>query len=53
MRVYGETAIVVVKAHLKGTFRGTPFAGFYRYLRAWLFQDERWQVVAGNVSVVA
>ena len=41
MRVYGETAIVVVKAHLKGTFQGTPFAGFYRYLRVWLFQDER------------
>ncbi len=52
-RMYGETAIVVVKAHLKGTFQGTPFAGFYRYLRVWLFQEERWQVVAGNVSVVA
>jgi hypothetical protein len=32
-RFYGETAIVVVKAHLLGTFQGTPFAGFYRYLR--------------------
>ena len=53
MRVYGEIAIVVVKAHLKGTFQGTSFAGFSRYLRVWLFQDEHWQVVAGNVSVVA
>lgn len=40
-RFYGETAIVVVKAHLKGTFQGTPFAGFYRYLRVWLFLKER------------
>ena len=52
-RLYGETAIVVVKAHLKGAFQGTPFDGFYRYLRVWLFQEERWQIVAGNVSVVA
>jgi ketosteroid isomerase-like protein len=53
MRLYGETAIVVVKAHLKGTFQGTPIDSFYRYLRVWLFQEERWQIVAGNVSVVA
>ena len=52
-RLYGETAIVVVKAHLKGIFQGSSFAGFYRYLRVWLFQEERWQAVAGNVSVVA
>ena len=52
-RFYGETAVVAVKAHVKGTFQGTPFAGFYRYLRVWLFQEERWQIVAGNVSVVA
>jgi ketosteroid isomerase-like protein len=51
-RLYGATAIVVVKAHLQGTFQGTPFAGFYRYLRVWLWQEERWQIVAGNVSVI-
>jgi ketosteroid isomerase-like protein len=51
-RFYGETAIVVVKAHLKGTFQGTPIDSFYRYLRVWLFQEGRWQIVAGNVSVV-
>jgi ketosteroid isomerase-like protein len=52
-RFYGEMAIVVVKAHMKGTFQGTPFDGFYRYLRMWLLQDKRWQIVAGNVSLVA
>ena len=52
-RFYGETAIVVVKAHLKGTFQGTPIDSFYRYLRVWLFQEGRWQIVAGNVSVIA
>lgn len=43
-RLYGETAIVTVLTHLKGTSQGTPFAGFYRYLRVWLFQEERWQL---------
>ncbi len=52
-RFYGEMAIAVVKAHMKGTFQGTPFDGFYRYLRIWLFQQGRWQIVAGNVSLVA
>ena len=53
MRLYGQTAIVAVKAHVEGTFQGTAFAGLYRYLRVWHFEDERWQVIAGNVSVVA
>jgi ketosteroid isomerase-like protein len=52
-RLYGETAVVTVKAHVKGIYQGTPSAGFYRYLRVWLFQEERWQVVAGNISVVS
>jgi ketosteroid isomerase-like protein len=53
MRLYGDTAIVTVLAHLKGKFQGTPIDSFYRYLRVWLFQEERWQIAAGNVSVVA
>lgn len=52
-RFYGDTAIVIVKAHMQGTFLGTPFDGFYRYLRVWLFEEGRWQIVAGNVSFVA
>jgi ketosteroid isomerase-like protein len=52
-RLYGETAIVSVLAHLKGTFQGIPIDSFYRYLRVWLFQEERWQIVAGNVSLIA
>lgn len=53
IRLYGETAIATVKAHVKGIYQGTPSAGFYRYLRVWLFQEDRWQVVAGNISVVS
>jgi ketosteroid isomerase-like protein len=52
IRLYGETAIVSVKTHLTLTFHGTPFAGFYRYLRVWHYQEERWQIVAGSISVV-
>lgn len=53
MRLHGETAVVTVKTYVKGTSQGTPFTSFCRYLRVWLFQKEHWQVVAGNVSVVA
>ena len=52
-RFYGETAIVAVLAHLKGTFQGTPLDSLCRYLRVWHFQEERWQIVAGNVSIIA
>lgn len=51
-QLFGETAIVAVKTHLTGTFHGNPFAEYYRYLRVWFFQDERWQIIAGNVSII-
>src|SRR5437868_640125 len=53
MRLYGETAIVVAEAQVKGTFQGSPFACFSRYLHVWLFQEERWQIVVGNVRMGA
>lgn len=53
MHLYGETAVVTVKAHVKGIYQGTPSEDYCRYLRVWLFQDERWQVVAGNVSTAS
>jgi Domain of unknown function (DUF4440) len=53
MRLHEEIAVVTVKAHVKGIYQGTASASFYRYLRVWLFQEERWQVVAGNISVVS
>jgi ketosteroid isomerase-like protein len=53
VRLHGETAIVAAKTQLQGTFLGTPIAGLYRYLRVWSFQAKHWQIIAGNVSIIA
>ena len=46
MQFYGESAIVAVKAHVKVRVQGKPLEAFCRYLRVWLFQDERWQIIS-------
>lgn len=53
MQFYGESAIVAVKAHVKVRVQGKPLEAFCRYLRVWLFQDERWQIISGAVRIIA
>ena len=53
MQFYGESAIVVVKAHVKVRVQGKPLEAFCRYLRVWLFQDERWQIISGAVRIIS
>jgi ketosteroid isomerase-like protein len=50
VQLYGETAIVFVKVHLRGKAQKTPFAGKFQYTRVWLFQEGAWQVVASHCS---
>jgi Protein of unknown function (DUF3225) len=38
---------------MAGTFHGEPFAGPFRYTRAWRDHAGGWRVVAGHVSVIA
>ncbi len=52
IRMYGETAIAVVTVRLRGSYQGTPITSLLRYLRVWIFQDSRWQIVAGNLAEV-
>jgi len=52
VRLYGETAIVVVKVRLGGTYQETAFSGEFRYTRIWLFQKDRWQMIAGHCSEI-
>lgn len=49
IQFYGESAIVAVKAHVQGK----PLEAFCRYLRVWLFQDERWQIISGAVRIIS
>ena len=53
MHFYGENAIVAVKAHVQVRVQGKPLEAFCRYLRVWLFQDERWQIISGAVRIIS
>jgi ketosteroid isomerase-like protein len=53
MQLHGETAVVAVKAHVKAQLQGNPVEALCRYLRVWLFQDERWQILSGGVRILS
>jgi ketosteroid isomerase-like protein len=52
VRIYQPIAIANVKVSLAGSFRGTPFAGDYRYLRIYLNRDDCWQIIGGQVTAI-
>jgi hypothetical protein len=45
IQIFGDTAVVTVKAKLVGNYSGHPFQGMYRYCRTWLFRNQRWQII--------
>ena len=49
---FGTVAVVSVRMEMAGTFKGTPFAGPFRYTRVWREGPGGWRVVAGHVSAV-
>ena len=53
MQLHGETAVVAVKAYVKVQLQGNPVEALCRYLRVWLFQDERWQIISGAVRILS
>lgn len=53
MHLHGETAVVAVKVHVKVQLQGNPAEALCRYLRVWLFQDERWQIISGAVHILS
>lgn len=52
VRIYHPVAITDVKVNLAGSFKGEPFAGAYQYLRIYLHQHERWQIIGGQVTAI-
>jgi ketosteroid isomerase-like protein len=52
IRPLGETAIVVTRSSLAGTYDGHPFAGDFRYTRIWQNSGTGWQIVAGHCSPI-
>lgn len=49
IKIYDNSAIVTVKARVKGKFGEMDISGNYRYLRIWQKILDKWQIVAGSV----
>ena len=52
LAVHDDVAIVTMEANLAGTFGEAPFAGRYRYLRAWARRQGGWRIVGGSVCAL-
>jgi ketosteroid isomerase-like protein len=44
VRVYGNTAIMTDHTTIRGTYKGAPFGGEYRYIRIFVKQAGKWRV---------
>jgi ketosteroid isomerase-like protein len=52
IRIYGSIAITDVKVRLAGSFKSESFEGLYQYLRIYLNQHDRWQIIGGQVTAI-
>ncbi len=51
--VKNTVAIVSVKIHLAGSYRGTPTSGTFRFTRVWAQSDAgTWQIIAGHSGII-
>ena len=50
IRVYGNTAVVVEKASVKGTAGGQSIDGDYRLTRVWVKESGQWKMASGQVT---
>jgi ketosteroid isomerase-like protein len=49
---YGACVVVMVKAELAGIYDNQAFSGTHCYTRVWMKRQEKWQIIAGHVSLV-
>jgi len=47
-RVFGDCAVMLARAVVKGRYRGEEAGGEFPYLRVWLRREGRWQAVAAQ-----
>ena len=54
MRVdlYGDTAVVTGRYHVKGTFQGKPYDHIGRFTDTWILIDGTWRCVASHTSLL-
>ncbi len=53
VRVYGDTALVITTANVKGRFGATDISGQYRGVRVWVKRQGQWQSVLFQGTRVA
>ncbi|HWT97149.1 MAG TPA: nuclear transport factor 2 family protein [Terriglobales bacterium] len=53
IRPLGDTAVVLTRASLAGSYMGATFAGDFRYLRVWRNGSAGWQVAAGQCTAIS
>jgi ketosteroid isomerase-like protein len=51
VRVYGDTAVVMARAEVKGKDLGEDFSGPYRFTRVWVKRHGQWQIVSYQATV--
>lgn len=47
-----DCVVVTFHAELAGSVSDEPFAASFRFTRVWLQRQDRWQIVAGHVSLL-
>jgi hypothetical protein len=52
IQLYDNFAVVTVKVELNGKYGDDSISGNYCYTRIWSKLNDRWQVVAGHVSLI-
>jgi hypothetical protein len=48
--IFGDTGVTFALLTLEVEMDGKSSAGDYRYTRTWIWEDDRWQIVAGAVA---
>ena len=50
VRVYGDTALLSGRTHMTGTYDGTPFKSYYRYIDIYVRKSGVWKIVSVQIT---
>jgi hypothetical protein len=50
VRIYGNTALIIGRAHFKATYKGRDVSGEFWYTDVWVRRAGRWQNVASQAT---
>jgi ketosteroid isomerase-like protein len=53
VEVYGDTAVVTGREHVRGSFKGHSFDSTARYSRVWIRQNNAWKLVLFQETPIA